>query len=164
MQPSLITLRYIFSATEGKMRSPGSGWKGSHLIMGRIITSGKKEPGGRQADNFSFLSPFSVVFLEPFWKTTVCQANLHTEGPPVLHHGPRRRRGRSRNCLLRCAALLPSASPSPLWACNFQVKTSGLQSSPCLCFPEDSAHSHDLQVGYAIEFRGSLGNGGLKCF
>ena len=61
MQPSLITLGYIFSATEGKMRSLWSGWKGSHLIMGWIITNGKEEPGRRQADNFSFLSPFSVV-------------------------------------------------------------------------------------------------------
>ena len=61
MQPSLITLGYIFSATEGKMRSLGSGWKGSHLIMGWIITNGKEEPGRRKADNFSFLSPFSVV-------------------------------------------------------------------------------------------------------
>ena len=61
MQPSLITPGYIFRATEGKMRSLGSGWKGSHLITGWIITNEKKEPGRRQADKFSFLSPFSVV-------------------------------------------------------------------------------------------------------
>ena len=121
-----------------------------------------------QGEGKQIISPschhFLWFFLEPFWKTLVRQANFHTEGLSVLHHGSLRRHGQSRNLSPQMLCIVSFCLSFTTVSMHLPSETSGLRSVPRLCFPEDSAHSRDPHVGYAIEFMGSLGNGGLTCF
>jgi len=82
----------------------------------------------------------------------------------VLHHVSLRGCGPSRNLSPQMLCIISFCLTFTTVSLHLPSETSGLQSLPCLCFPEDSAHSRDPHVGYAVEFTGSLGNGGLTCF
>ena len=125
---------------------------------------GNERAEGKQI-TFSSCHHFLWFFLKPFWKTPVCQTDLLAQGPLVLHHlDLQRRRGSSRNLTPQMFCIVSFCLTFTTVSLHLPSETSGLQSLPCLCISGKSAHSRGPRVVYAVEFMGSLGNGGLKCF
>lgn len=126
---------------------------------------GKQERGEGKRITSPSCHHFLWLFLKPFWKTPVCQTDLLSEGPLVLHRlASQRRRGPSRNLTPQMLCIASFCLIFTTVSLHLPSETPGLQSLPCLCISEESAHSRDPHVGCAVEVLRSLENGGLKCF